>query len=142
EEVLESLKVEKIFHEVAQKPGKPMYFGIRGDVIVFGLPGNPFATLNCFIQYVIPAIKQSTGFKVRDLHQHCLLANDFAVKPGLTYFLKGKTDGIHVSILDGQESFMLSSFAESNCLVRLPEGIQNFKTGDFVDVLLLEDIWK
>ena len=55
--VLKDLKVEEIFHRVAQRPGAPMWFGIApGGQAVFGLPGNPVSTLMCLIRYVIPGI--------------------------------------------------------------------------------------
>ena len=55
--VLMQLGVEPVFHKVAQRPGKPMWFGVgpRGQA-VFGLPGNPVSTLVCLLRYVIPAI--------------------------------------------------------------------------------------
>jgi molybdopterin molybdotransferase len=60
--VLESLGVTEVFHEVAQRPGRPMWFGTgaRGQS-VFGLPGNPVATLVCLIRYVVPALRALTS---------------------------------------------------------------------------------
>jgi sulfatase maturation enzyme AslB (radical SAM superfamily) len=51
-----------VFHKIAQRPGKPMWFGIgpQGQA-VFGLPGNPVSTLVCLIRYVIPAIAEAMG---------------------------------------------------------------------------------
>ncbi len=47
----------EVFHQVAQRPGMPMWFGIGpGNQAVFGLPGNPVATLVCLVRYVIPAL--------------------------------------------------------------------------------------
>lgn len=56
-QVLKSLGVAEVFHQVAQRPGRPMWFGVgpRGQA-VFGLPGNPVSTLICLIRYVIPAL--------------------------------------------------------------------------------------
>jgi molybdopterin molybdotransferase len=53
--VLKSLGVREVFYQVAQRPGMPMWFGVgpTGQV-VFGLPGNPVATLVCLRRYVIP----------------------------------------------------------------------------------------
>jgi len=60
--VLMQLGVQQVFHKVAQRPGKPMWFGIglRGQA-VFGLPGNPVSTLVCLLRYVIPAIAAAMG---------------------------------------------------------------------------------
>jgi molybdopterin molybdotransferase len=59
---LKSLGVEEIFHQLAQRPGMPMWFGIgtRGQA-VFGLPGNPISTLMCLVRYVIPAVVSAMG---------------------------------------------------------------------------------
>ncbi len=40
--VLARLGVQEVFHNIAQRPGRPMWFGIgpQGQA-VFGLPGNP-----------------------------------------------------------------------------------------------------
>jgi molybdopterin molybdotransferase len=56
--VLKSLHVAEVFHQIAQRPGMPMWFGVgpRGQA-VFGLPGNPVSTLICLIRYVVPAMK-------------------------------------------------------------------------------------
>ena len=58
--VLAQLGVQQVFHNIAQRPGKPMWFGIgpQGQA-VFGLPGNPVSTLVCLIRYVIPAIAEA-----------------------------------------------------------------------------------
>ena len=55
--VLKQLGVEEVFHEVAQRPGAPMWFGVgTSGQLVFGLPGNPVSTLICLVRYVVPAI--------------------------------------------------------------------------------------
>lgn len=44
--VLRELGVREVFHGVAQRPGKPLWFGeVVGGPVVFGLPGNPVSTL-------------------------------------------------------------------------------------------------
>jgi hypothetical protein len=60
--VLTQLGVQQVFHNIAQRPGKPMWFGIgpQGQA-VFGLPGNPVSTLVCLIRYVIPGDRRSDG---------------------------------------------------------------------------------
>jgi molybdopterin molybdotransferase len=60
--VLVALGVQEVFHRIAQRPGKPMWFGIGpAGQAVFGLPGNPVSTLVCLVRYVIPALSQSMG---------------------------------------------------------------------------------
>jgi len=55
--LLEEAGVEILFHWVLAKPAQPTLFGMRGETAVFGLPGNPVATLFAFEIYVAPAIR-------------------------------------------------------------------------------------
>ncbi|MDP9084620.1 MAG: molybdopterin molybdotransferase MoeA [Pseudomonadota bacterium] len=81
------LGVQEVFHKIAQRPGKPMWFGIgpQGQA-VFGLPGNPVSTLVCLIRYVIPAIAEAMGTK-RAAPERLALAAPVTFKPPLAYFL-------------------------------------------------------
>ncbi len=81
------LGVEEVFHKVAQRPGKPMWFGIgpQGQA-VFGLPGNPVSTLVCLIRYVIPAIAAAMGTRPV-LHERLALASPVSFDLPLSYFL-------------------------------------------------------
>lgn len=51
-EILAELGVEKLFHKVAIKPGKPIWCGQINKTTVFALPGNPFSTLVTFKLFV------------------------------------------------------------------------------------------
>lgn len=59
---LKALGVQEVFYQVAQRPGRPMWFGIgpRGQ-LVFGLPGNPVSTQVCTVRYVVPALRAAMG---------------------------------------------------------------------------------
>jgi len=61
--VLQELGVELIFRQVAVKPGRPTVFGRRGDVLVFGLPGNPVSTLVIAELVLLPALRRMMGEK-------------------------------------------------------------------------------
>lgn len=133
-----NLGVENIFYKIKQKPGKPLFFGKNESTLVFGLPGNPAAVLSCFYEYVFPAIRLMQGFKNTFLAKIQLpIATDYSKKKGLSLFLKGKTSKNTVIPLEGQESFILSSFAIADCLIYLPEESENIKTGELVEVHLL-----
>jgi molybdopterin molybdotransferase len=85
--VLNQLGVQGVFHNIAQRPGRPMWFGIgpQGQA-VFGLPGNPVSTLVCLIRYVIPAIAEAMGTK-REAPERLALAVPVTFQPPLAYFL-------------------------------------------------------
>lgn len=57
----EKLGVEPVLHKVAIKPGKPIWFGLRGSTPVFGLPGNPVSSLLGFRVFVQPALARMAG---------------------------------------------------------------------------------
>ena len=85
--VLEQLGVRAIFHKVAQRPGKPLWFGVApSGAAVFGLPGNPVSTLVCLIRYVLPALCGSLGQNPPPA-ERIALAEPVTVTPPLTYFL-------------------------------------------------------
>ena len=85
--VLKSLGVREVFHRVAQRPGKPMWFGVgpRGQA-VFGLPGNPVSTLICLVRFVIPAIAAAMGTR-RPPTERIGLARPVSFDLPLAYFL-------------------------------------------------------
>jgi molybdopterin molybdotransferase len=64
--ILKELGVEEVFYQVAQRPGMPMWFGISPQgCAVFGLPGNPIATLVCLVRYVVPALVRAMAAQPR-----------------------------------------------------------------------------
>lgn len=83
---LQDLGVQKIFHHVAQRPGRPLWFGVgpRGQ-LVFGLPGNPVSTLVCLRRYVLPALWSAMGRTMRPVERLALSEDSPARK--LTFFM-------------------------------------------------------
>lgn len=59
--VLSELGVEAIFHKIAMKPGKPLFFGKTETCLVFGLPGNPVSSLVGFELFVRIALNVQRG---------------------------------------------------------------------------------
>ncbi|QDU69034.1 gephyrin-like molybdotransferase Glp [Engelhardtia mirabilis] len=57
----EKLGVEPVLHKVAVKPGKPIWFGMRGPKPVLGLPGNPVSALLGLEAFVRPALARLGG---------------------------------------------------------------------------------
>jgi molybdopterin molybdotransferase len=123
--------IQQVFHKIKQRPGKPLYFGIKGDKRIFGLPGNPSSVLSCFYQYVLLVLQLPLPVLMVPLAK--------AVKKpaGLTHFLKAWYKGDTVEVLDAQESYRMSSFAKANCLVELNETITDIADGSPVPVHLL-----
>lgn len=129
--------VNQIFHKVKQKPGKPLFFGKKEDKVVFGLPGNPSSVLNCYYNYVVPALNQLSN-KAKSIRSiQAELTHPYQKPPGLTHFLKGNYEDGKATPLGAQESYRLSSFAQANCLIQLNEGQENFVAGETINVILI-----
>ncbi|MEY4933551.1 MAG: hypothetical protein RLZZ403_1871 [Pseudomonadota bacterium] len=85
--VLAELGVRTVFHKVAQRPGKPMWFGVRNPgKAVYALPGNPVSTLVSCIRYVVPGLEASLG-KARTAPLQVVLGSDASVSADLSLFL-------------------------------------------------------
>lgn len=132
----DQLGVQCKFHKVKQKPGKPLYFGTKGNKIIFGLPGNPASVVSCFYEYVLPAIRFMLHLPQEELVSG-VLKNNFKKVKNLTQFLKAFIEDGEVEILEAQESYRLRSFSSANCLVALDENRLTYEKGDAVMVRLL-----
>ena len=85
--VLATLGVRRVFHGVAQRPGRPMWFGVRPPgSAVFALPGNPVSVLVCLARYVVPALRQLSGAAPAP-RPTAVLAREFAFDAPLAFFL-------------------------------------------------------
>lgn len=138
--ILKEQGVNEIFHKVKQKPGKPLFFGTKDKKIVFGLPGNPAASLSCLHEYVLPSIKKISGYTNHgNITLNLPLKNSFKNRGDRNKFLKAIISDNQVEIVDGQASSMLHSFALANCLVNI-KGVSNqqvIEKGTLVEVHLL-----
>lgn len=86
-QVLQELGVRLVFHKVAQRPGKPLWFGVgAGGQTVYALPGNPVSTLICLTRYVLPGLLAAQGATPSEV-ETIALAQSYEVKPSLTVFL-------------------------------------------------------
>jgi molybdopterin molybdotransferase len=128
--------VEELFYKINQKPGKPMFFGSKKETLVFALPGNPASSLTNFYVYVYPAIKNKMGFSETHLPKLSRKLNEGVTNTtGKTLFLKALYDETRVTVLDGQSSAMLNTFAIANSLLIVPYDVETLKKGELVTLL-------
>jgi molybdopterin molybdotransferase len=130
--------VKQHFHKIAQKPGKPIYYGTKDNVQVFGLPGNPASALICFYEYVYPCLNKMRGGDFKSLPNVKMeLGADYKKKPGLQHFLKGSIRNGKAIPMSGQESFILKSLSESDCLIVIPAETEFVAAGALVETHIL-----
>jgi molybdopterin molybdotransferase len=129
---LEQLGVKKLFHQVSQKPGKPLWFGQSESQTAFALPGNPVSTYMCFYRYIKPWLEKSLG--LRSEKSVAMLATDFQFKPTLTYFLQVKTVNEQGKLMAyphaGGGSGDFANLKDVNGFLELPAHQTEFSAGD------------
>jgi molybdopterin molybdotransferase len=137
------LGVEEVFWRVAVKPGKPISFGVRGDALVFGLPGNPVSSLVGFELFVRPAVLalQGAGDPGPRLEPGTL-ARTVRRNPARDELVRARSErrdgAVVLEPLSGQESHMIARAAWADALVFVPRGEGELATGAVVSWLRLE----
>ena len=121
------LGVEEVFWRVAIKPGKPVSFGVRGETLVFGLPGNPVSSLVGCELFAKPALRALQG--LRDplpRFEPGRLASPLRRNDARDELVRARSrldrDGIVLEPLSGQESHMIVHSAAADALVHVPRG--------------------
>jgi molybdopterin molybdotransferase len=136
------LGVEEVFWRVSIKPGKPISFGVRGDTLVFGLPGNPVSALVGSELFVKPALRALEG--VADplpRFEPGRLAAGLRRNAERDEFVRARSrvDG-EALVLDpvvGQESHMIVRSGAADALVHIPRGNGELAAGSTVRWLRL-----
>jgi molybdopterin molybdotransferase len=132
-QVLTDLGVQKLFHKVRQRPGKPFWFGRTAAKAVFALPGNPVSTMMCFYRYAIPYLQALQGQKPRSMY--ACLAQDIRFMPDLTYFLPVRIACTEAGILQAQPyagsgSGDYANLRHCDGFLELPAERNDFKAGE------------
>ena len=143
-QALMALGVQVLLHKIAQKPGKPMWFGInREGKVVFALPGNPVSSMVTFDLFVRPALARMQGAPGGQLRVvWAELTEPFKQVPGRRHFVRGIVSADNgknaVRLAGRQGSAMLGSMAAANCLVIVPEDATELPAGSKVRIALLD----
>lgn len=144
-EVLQELGVNKLFHEVAQRPGKPFWFGrVPEGPVVFALPGNPVSTFVCYYKYVQPWLRASLGTNPA-LSITAVLEEEVIFKPGLTFFQPVKIKVNYAGDLEARPlvtggSGDFASMLEADGFLELPQKRNVFSEGERFPFLSFRDL--
>jgi len=134
--VLQELGVQKIFHKVRERPGKPLWFGMfRNNKPVFALPGNPVSSMVCLHRYVLPHTEHAMGLR-QTSEETAVLARPVDFEPPLTFFPPVKTSVVE-GILTAEpvkynNSGHFAALSESNGFIELQADINHFPAGTSV----------
>ena len=126
------------FWRIALRPGKPMLAGRLGNAVFLGLPGNPvsaFVTAILFVRPLVAALGSAADPLPRPVSArlgHAMPANG----PRQDYLRARMIDG-RASAAAFQDSSMVRTLADADCLIVRPPHAPPAAVDDFVDILLL-----
>ena len=139
-DVFMDLGVKEHFWKVAQKPGKPLFFGSEKNKLVFGLPGNPISSYIGFMEWVWPVIGQMMGY-FEDPYITGILKKPFQRDKIKFRYLFGNawTDKGKILCEPSTKvgSHMLTSALGANCILGANPGAEDLIEGDAIQVNLL-----
>ncbi len=138
---LARLGVDERFWGVALKPGKPTWFGVREQTLVFGLPGNPVSAIVTFTLLVAPALRALAGESPAAVRATALLSDDVAKRPGRAHALRcrlrASERGWLAEPTGAQGSHVLTSMLGADALAILPSESAGARAGERVAIELL-----
>ena len=142
-DVFIELGVVEHFWKVAQKPGKPLFFGTGNSTLIFGLPGNPVSSYIGFMEWVWPVLETMMGKKEskkvtgilkkpfpREKVKYRFLFGDAWIENGQLVCQPSTKVGSH----------MLSSSLQANCILGTMQGNNPLQPGEPIEVNMLP--WK
>jgi len=132
----------QLFWRIKQKPGKPLFAGRKGDVLLFGLPGNPVSAYMCFTNYVQPVL---VGLLGTSFPRHSLTAEAqqrFVNNGKRTLFVRVRvenrpTEVAEVYEVQQQGSHMLTSIVRADGYIIL-QPAETLEIGSLVEVILFK----
>ena len=142
-DVFIDLGVKEHFWKVAQKPGKPLFFGTKENKLIFGLPGNPVSSFIGFMEWVWPVLITMMGEK-SEKSIYGILDEPFPRERTKHRFLFGRAKYRNGKLVchptNRIGSHMLTSALGANCILGSDPGEGSLNPGDLIKVNLLP--WK
>lgn len=135
-EVMDALGVKKIFHRVAQRPGKPFWFGFHKNhnTVIFSFPGNPVSTFVNYHLYFLPWLRAS--WNIPEEHQFVLLNTELQINSPLTRFIQVKAsweEGVlYATTVTENGSGDLTSLAKADGFIILEPKEAKYEIGELV----------
>ncbi|KFF74792.1 molybdopterin biosynthesis protein MoeA [Chryseobacterium sp. P1-3] len=140
-EICDELGVQKLFHKIKQRPGKPFWFGKnKNRKLVFAFPGNPVSVFMCLHRYFIPWLEKTLNISGSS-PQFAILQDDIDFPVPLQYFAQVKLNVNESGQLTAEPvstngSGDFSNLAITHAFMELPLEQSTFRKGE------VYKIWK
>jgi molybdopterin molybdotransferase len=145
---LEQAGVQRVFHHVHLKPGRPLWFGVFSRAsrrtLVFALPGNPVGSLVCFELFVRPAVRALLGWSPAVAQPwSAALATPYGQRSDRPTFVPASVAWVApghatVTALPWSGSSDQRPLGEANCLAFFPAGDCQYVAGQTVMIYPLD----
>lgn len=137
-QVAAELGMDRAFHKVAMRPGKPLMSGRLNDAMMIGLPGNPVSAMVCGHVFVAPVIRAMLGLGANPaLRQRTELAAPLTPNGPREHYMRAVVSEAGITALDRQDSSLLSVLGRANALLIRPMGDGARAAGEIVSYLPL-----
>lgn len=147
--VLGKMGLSVDFWKIAMRPGKPLIFGQfapKNDTMAFlGLPGNPVSSLVCGLLFLAPAIAKMTGRNEAGILPHvhqAVLGEQLKANDSRQTYLRARltldNGGTTAHPFSLQDSSMMRTMHEADCLIIRRPGAPAAPKGETTDILHLE----
>jgi molybdopterin molybdotransferase len=138
------LGVEQVFWGVKFKPGKPLFYGTRGETRLFGLPGNPVSAMVCFDLFVRPALMEMMGREDRHRPRISVyferdIVNRFGRLHAMRVSLTRTDKGWLAESVGAQGSGLVSSLTKADALALIGPAADGIPAGEPVEAIVLRD---
>jgi molybdopterin molybdotransferase len=138
------LGVEQVFWGVRFKPGKPLFFGVKGGVRFFGLPGNPVSAMVCFELFVRPALMKMMGRKDSkrpriEVYFEEDVKNQFGRMHAMRVGLERTRRGWLARSVGAQGSGLVSSLTKADALALVGPQSEGVRAGEPVEAIVLRE---
>jgi molybdenum cofactor synthesis domain-containing protein len=136
------LGVEQVFWGVKFKPGKPLFYGTRGETRLFGLPGNPVSAVVCFDLFVRPALMRMTGRTDKNrpritVYFERQIVNKFGRLHAMRISLRRTEKGWLAESVGAQGSGLVSSLAKADALALIGPASDGIPPGELIEAIVL-----
>lgn len=127
-----------VYHGALIKPGKPTVFGLSGNKVLLGLPGNPASFVSSTILFLLPILRKLSG------EIDVLPKPDFYVKLDTNVpATQGRERFVHVRLYRKNhevfanpvlgDSGLVSLVRKSDGMVRIPLGVEGVYKGELCE---------
>ncbi|WP_417247771.1 gephyrin-like molybdotransferase Glp [Celeribacter sp.] len=128
------LGLERAFHKVAMRPGKPLMSGRIGGSVMLGLPGNPVASMVTGRLFVVPALEAMTGLPAQPVPRlKARLSKDISANGPREHYMRARLDGDTAAPFDRQDSSLMSILSRANALVVRAPHAEPARAGEVVE---------